>query len=171
MYDSKQDTIMHRLIVNKYISSVMLSLSKKSMNHDNSKLYEPEKSIYDKVTPNLQKLTYGSNEYYEQLKEMKPALDHHYEHNSHHPEHYENGIKDMDLIDIVEMLADWMAATERHDNGDIMKSIEINQKRFNYSDELKQILINTVKRVMEPVQHYEIRSGSDVLSNSFNDYK
>ena len=31
----------------------------------------------------------------------------------------------------------------RHNDGDIMKSIEINQERFGYSDDLKQLLINT----------------------------
>lgn len=50
---------------------------------------------------------------------------------------------------ICEMIADWMAACKRHADGDIMKSIEINQKRFGYSDELKEILINTVTPYME----------------------
>ena len=51
----------------------------------------------------------------------------------------------MNLVDIIEMFCDWKAATLRHGDGDIMKSIEINAKRFNMSDELKQILINTVE--------------------------
>ena len=37
-----------------------------------------------------------------------------------------------------------MAAVKRHEDGDILLSIELNQRRFGYSDELKQILINTV---------------------------
>ena len=45
------------------------------------------------------------------------------------------------------MMADWKAASLRHSDGDIYKSIEINQKRFGYSDELKQIFINTVKEI------------------------
>lgn len=50
----------------------------------------------------------------------------------------------MDLIDLIEMICDWKASSMRHENGDIKKSIEINQKRFNYDDTLKQILLNTV---------------------------
>lgn len=65
--------------------------------------------------------------------------------NSHHPEFYENGICGMNLLDLVEMLCDWKAATLRHNDGDIRRSIEINQKRFGYSDELKQILLNTLQ--------------------------
>ena len=75
---------------------------------------------------------------------MKPALDSHYADNPHHPEHYDNGIKDMDLVDLIEMICDWKSATLRHNDGDIYKSIELNQKRFGYSDELKQIFKNTV---------------------------
>jgi hypothetical protein len=37
--------------------------------------------------------------------------------------------------------------TMRHNDGDIWRSIEINQKRFGYSDELKAILQNTVVRL------------------------
>jgi hypothetical protein len=55
----------------------------------------------------------------------------------------------MTLVDLCEMIADWKAASMRHNNGDILKSIEINQPRFNYSDELKQILINTVEEYFE----------------------
>lgn len=51
----------------------------------------------------------------------------------------------MNLIDIMEMVCDWLAATHRHDTGDIMVSLEKNQERFGYSDELKQIFLNTVK--------------------------
>ena len=75
---------------------------------------------------------------------MKPTLDHHYKFNQHHPEYFDKGIQGMNLLDIVEMLCDWKSATERHDDGNIFKSIEINQKRFGYSDELKQILLKTI---------------------------
>ena len=45
----------------------------------------------------------------------------------------------MSLLDLMEMLADWRAATERNKNGDIKKSIEINTYRFNIYKKLKQI--------------------------------
>ena len=51
----------------------------------------------------------------------------------------------MNLIDIIEMLCDWKAATMRHNDGNIYKSIDLNQKRFKYSNELKDIFINTAK--------------------------
>ena len=74
---------------------------------------------------------------------MKPALDHHYENNRHHPEHFKNGIKDMTLIDLIEMFCDWKTSSERHESGSILSSIDINKERFGYSEELASILLNT----------------------------
>jgi len=56
----------------------------------------------------------------------------------------DKGLHGMSLLGLTEMLCDWKAATLRHNDGDIRKSIEINQKRFGYSDELKAILLNTL---------------------------
>jgi hypothetical protein len=52
----------------------------------------------------------------------------------------------MTLVDVVEMLCDWAAATQRHDDdGDIFDSIEKNAERFDLSEQLAQILRNTAK--------------------------
>ena len=59
----------------------------------------------------------------------------------------ELGINGMCLIDLLEMLCDWKAATLRHKDGDLRRSIDINQKRFGYSDEMKAILHNTAQRM------------------------
>lgn len=146
-YDSFQDTLDHinnvRLLLNEVVNIILVCAAQ----HDKSKLREPEKPIFDEYTPKLKASTYGSEEYKNMLSEMQIALDHHYMNNRHHPEYFNDGISSMTLIDIIEMLCDWLAATKRHADGDIMKSIEINQKRFNYSDELKQIFINTVKEI------------------------
>jgi len=59
----------------------------------------------------------------------------------------DKGLHGMTLLDLVEMLCDWKAATARHADGDIRRSIEVNQKRFGYSDELKAILYNTLAEI------------------------
>jgi hypothetical protein len=79
---------------------------------------------------------------------LKVALDHHYLHNNHHPEHYSNGIDGMSLLDLVEMLMDWKAASERHQEGmNIVRSIEVSSQRFSVSEQLKRILLNTAKEI------------------------
>ena len=80
---------------------------------------------------------------------MKVAIDHHYANCRHHPEHFAKGINEMTLVDLIEMLADWKAASERQNNGNILKSIEMNAQRFGYDDQLKQILLNTVRMLEE----------------------
>ena len=50
----------------------------------------------------------------------------------------------MTLVDLLEMLCDWKAASLRHAHGDIQTSITINQDRYGYSEELATILRNTI---------------------------
>ena len=146
-YDSTIDTLLHIKRVNKALLTVCTLLQSRAMFHDTSKLMSPEKQVFDVVTPKLRDMTYGSDEYKASLAEMGEALKHHYEQNCHHPEHYENGISDMDLFDLVEMFCDWVSAVERHADGDIFKSIEHNKKRFQMSEQLCSILRNTARRV------------------------
>lgn len=140
----RKDTTEHINNVKEFMNRLIVEMLKRANDHDKSKLELPEIGIFTEYTPKLKHSTYGSDEYKEFLKCMGVALKHHYENNRHHPEHFENGIKGMTLVDLVEMLCDWKAATLRHDDGDIRKSIEINQKRFGYSDELKSIMLNTI---------------------------
>lgn len=148
-YDSAVDTLKHIKRVNQLLVTFAQELLRRAQVHDDSKLQSPEKELFDEYTPKLAGVTYGSAEYKEFLKELKVALDHHYKYNSHHPEHYENGIDGFDLFDLVEMLMDWKAATERHNDGDILKSLEINENRFNINPQLVNILRNTINRFLK----------------------
>ncbi len=129
--------------VRELLNLMIRIILKRSELHDQSKLKKPEVTIFTEFTEKLATSTYGSEEYKNFLAEMKPALDHHYEHNRHHPEHFKGGVNGMNLIDMIEMLCDWKAASERHNDGDIFNSIKINTKRFNLSPQLVDILTNT----------------------------
>ena len=139
------ETLKHIRKVGTLMVQIINRAFERALVHDDSKLREPELTLFNRYTPKLKLTDYGSEEYYDILKKMAPALKYHYTSNSHHPEHYEKGIKDMNLVDILEMLCDWMASSERHDTGDIYKSLEHNQTRFGYSDDVKAILWNTIK--------------------------
>lgn len=145
-YDSTIDTLKHIKRVSDLLMLAAGELLCRAACHDNSKLEDPEKALFDKLTPKLSDSTYGSEQYKAFLEELKPALDHHYAHNSHHPEHYSDGVEGMDLFDLIEMFFDWKAASERHKDGDIFRSIEINKDRFELSPQLVRILQNTAKR-------------------------
>lgn len=144
MSNAKQEIINHQNDVKNNITLVMNLLALRAEQHDNSKLKSPEIEIFEEFTPKLKSMSYGSPNYNKCLKLMKPALDHHYKTNKHHPEYHKNGIDDMTLIDLIEMIADWIAATKKYDDGNIKKSLEINKERFNISPQLLSILENTV---------------------------
>lgn len=144
-YNSKKDTKKHINRVAYYLHLCKKEIMKKAKQHDYDKLHNKvEKKLFDEYTPKLKNCTYGSDEYKTFLEGLKEGLNIHYANNRHHPEHFENGIQGMNLLDLLEMICDWKAASERHNDGDIYESIEINQKRFDYSDELKIIFINTI---------------------------
>lgn len=143
-YDSGADTVQHILAVRNLLARMVADLEDRSLTHDRSKLESPEKEMFDEFTPKLRSLTYGSDAYKETLKEMGVALDHHYKMNSHHPEHYANGVNGMTLMDVMEMVADWKAASMRHADGDFHKSLHINKERFGISEQLFEIILNTV---------------------------
>jgi len=142
---TNHDTWTHIHTVQGLLLGMVEEIHRRMQLHDQSKLSPPEVNTFVEFTPKLKGCTYGSDEYKGFLKAMKPALDNHYKENRHHPEHFENGVDEMNLIDLVEMLCDWKAATLRHDDGDIIKSIELNTERFNLSPQLVKIFTNTVQ--------------------------
>lgn len=142
-YNSARETRKHIGIVRRYLLQVIEDIEERIYAHDRSKLLKPEKAVFDEYTPKLNGCTYGSEEYKGFMKGMKVALDHHYSLSRHHPEHFiyyecngcfkrfyeepnrcdvcgysqfqiRSDITQMNLIDLIEMLMDWKAATLNH---------------------------------------------------------
>jgi hypothetical protein len=149
----ENETRKHQQEVSRLLIQFSQLLLTRAMYHDESKLEHPERESFIQATAILKGLTYGSEEYKESLKKLGPALEHHYLTNKHHPEFNDlNGfslqtlndpIRSMDLVDMVEMLCDWIAATKRHTDGNIGRSITINEKRFGINEQLSQVFRNT----------------------------
>ena len=55
----------------------------------------------------------------------------------------------------IEMFLDWAAASQRHADGDINKSIEINTERFHLSPQIVQIFKNTVPWIKDEFKGLE----------------
>jgi hypothetical protein len=144
-YDSTADTLRHSLRVGELIGQPIREMIDRSVKHDLSKTEDPELSVFNEFTPKLKDSTYGSDEYKGFLAAMGEGLAHHYAANRHHPEHFTDGIDGMTLVDLLEMLADWKAATERHADGSLDKSLDIQRDRFGIGDQLAQILRNTAE--------------------------
>lgn len=146
----------HKILVKNLLNKIILLLQERAETHDNSKFEDPEFELFSSNTVLLNKIIYGTDEYKKILEYLKPALTHHYAVSRHHVEHHENGIQGMNLIDIIEMFVDWFCASKRasqHNMGSIQRSIDINQKRFNFSDDLRKIFENTIEILEEKEQN------------------
>ncbi len=148
--DSTTDTLIHIQKVQTLLLGAITEIAKRAAVHDASKLLSPEKEGFDQLRIRLADCVYGSAEYSAALAESRPTIAAHYLNNTHHPEHYPNGVNDMDLFDILEMFFDWKAASERTWHGDIYASLVVNRGRFNLSDQLYSIMLNTARRMGWP---------------------
>ena len=116
--------------------------------HDRSKFEDVEMGPLTEMQALIDRegqAPFGSDEYKRRTALLGPMLKHHYANNSHHPEHYPNGIDDMCLFDVVEMFFDWKAASERGEEPsmNIGKACE----RFRVSPQLERIFRNTAARL------------------------
>ena len=144
-----KDLVQHKQWVAEKMQAAANELSGRAAVHDNSKFSPEEFEPYEEAFPNLQKYAYGTEELRAELRKIKPAIHHHFSVNRHHPEYFgENGINGMNLIDVLEMVCDWMAASKRSQTG-IDKGLEINKERYGISDQLFEIIKNTVALLLE----------------------
>ncbi len=135
----------HLQIIRSNILQIIFLLSDRGIKHDQSKFSDIELQSYIKVKDKLSQLPFGSKEYEEVKSSIQPAIDHHYKHNRHHPEHFTNGMYDMNIIDLIEMFCDWVAANKRNPQNDIHNSIDVCTDKYQVPSMLKQILHNSVE--------------------------
>lgn len=143
--DVIRSTAAHIRRVGALLVACSSDLANRAVQHDASKWSPEEWPTFEVATPRLAGLTYGSEEYKATLRELGPAIKAHQRGNRHHPEYHADGVNGMTLPDLIEMLCDWKAATERHDNGSIVKSLEHNRDRFKIEPQLLKVLENTAR--------------------------
>jgi hypothetical protein len=94
---TNNDTFRHIERVRNLLNRCVTDLLTRGEKHDQTKLEPPEVSVFTEYTEKLATSTYGSEEYEGFRKAMKPALDHHYANNSHHPEYIESKERWVDI--------------------------------------------------------------------------
>jgi len=147
-YDSGPDTRKHIGLVRERLAMVRDLLARRGEVHDQSKVVPgPEKEGFDVHRQMLDRLEYGTPEYMAHVESIKPLMEMHYRNNSHHPEHYPNGVNGMSLLDLIEMLCDWDAAAHRKPDGHLSQGFEFNLKRHNIDTQLGDVLRNTAREL------------------------
>lgn len=169
-YDSTDDTLTHMLNIRNVMDLVIIpELQKRCDTHDLSKLGKPEKECYDKYIPKLKTEKYGTPEYMELRKNMeKDGLLHHYRENRHHPEHFKNGVNDMDLIDLLEMVCDWFAASLVSDTT-FKEGLEGNFKRQKIDKQLSGIIENTYNNYLKEYEKCVKENNESETQSYFKD--
>lgn len=151
--------------VTKHLNLFILLLAHRAYEHDQTKLGPRELPLWEKMDEEP-RYPYGSPEYFDKIQRNQEVFKRHYAANRHHPEHYINGIRDMTLVDITEMLCDWLGykdnisykeatkiVSEQMLKYGIITKAEYDQTiddKYIMSNEdpniLKVILLNTLKR-------------------------
>jgi hypothetical protein len=143
-----ENILQHKRLVASYMEQVARDLFRRAIERDLSKFGPEEFDAYEEALPRFEKAVYGTPEYIAVCKSIKPAIEHHITTNRHHPEYFGNtGINGMNLVDLVEMVCDWIAASQRGGGNDLMNGLEINKERFHIDDQLFEIIMNTVKQL------------------------
>lgn len=137
-------TFKHKVFVLGYIIRFCAKLVWRGIFHDLSKFTLYEGYIYGQSLPEFKKAKYGTEEYGRVLEMAQPAIEHHYALNRHHPQHFAEGYRSMNLLDFTEMYFDWKAASNKSSGtGSLEKSLLINAKRFKMSPDIVGIMMNS----------------------------
>ena len=127
----------HTRSVRQSIAKVVSELICRSTIHDDKKLEEVDRRIDRRRAINH--LPYGSSERKEADEPYRDLNKKHYCQYRHHPEHFKNGIDDMNLVDVIEMVCDWAAY------GNLDKNLPVNQDKYCVSQQLMKLIKNTIK--------------------------
>ena len=141
------DILNHVKDVQLYLEEIISELKKRGIIHDKSKFSDPEFSAFVNNVDKFKQVNYGSEEYNKLIEATKMAVDHHHKNNRHHTSYHKNGIMDMNLIDLIELICDWKAASVRSPNLTFHDSLDIAMKKYNIPPDIEKILRNTINHL------------------------
>lgn len=175
MYDisSKNSTkdyiISHKRAVQRWMQRFGIILLRRGEDHDNSKLEEPEFSGWCKMDEEP-RYPYGSYEYKDKVKRFNPLFIEHWRKNRHHPEYFNYNFNDMDLIDIIEMMCDWLGYRDNITYTEASQLVSTQCDRYGFSDELKELILNTLKNHFVSFGGVFAPNGGPFEGPMFKDY-
>lgn len=113
-------------------------LEQRALMHDLSRLRRDELEGFAKIRHIPYQRDMASSEYQQSLKREVVGL--HWSRNRHHPEFHPNGYEDMKLMDIIEMAADWRAASYTYKDQDFEGNLAKLFERFDIDQPDQQMI-------------------------------
>lgn len=139
------DTLVHMKEVAALLSQAEADLRQRGVVHDLTKLQEPEFTAFVSNTPHFKQANYGTPEYAACVERIRPAIEHHHQNNRHHTAFHPNGVADMNLMDIIEMVADWRAAARRSPDLSFKEALPRAFKKYGIDETLQKLILNTIE--------------------------
>lgn len=135
----------HKAKVQKWLFLFSSELYKRALEHDNSKLEEPELSGWIAMDQEP-RYKYGTKEYKNKVDRYQWLMREHWSKNRHHPEYWDihKDEKDKDLIDIIEMMVDWLSYRDHISYVEASELVKKQTERYNFSEELSDLILNTL---------------------------
>ncbi len=138
------ETILHVSEVSENMEVIASELRKRGIAHDRTKFQSLEFDAFVSTREQFKKANYGTPEYQACVDAVKPAVDHHHQNNQHHTGFHPNGVSDMSLIDLAEMVADWKAAERRSPDKKLVDTLDYAFNKYGIGEQLGRILKNTL---------------------------
>lgn len=140
--------IRHIELVKKSMLSFSRQLEERAQLHDLSKFKEDEFGGFVEINRVAREHPYGSEEYKASIKDNN-TISLHYSRNTHHPEyHPKGGINQMGLLDLIEMICDWKAASETYGQVSFEEAVNISIDRFKPNG-YKEYVIRMIARELQ----------------------
>ena len=163
----------HQNAVKRWLAHFSMILQSRAIKHDESKLQEPEYSLWKKMDEEP-RYPYGTKEYSSKLKRWQHLFKLHWKdkRNRHHPEHFVSPVAEMDLMDMIEMLCDWLGYKETVSYSEASKLVDNQCKRFNFPEEFKSLLLNTLTNYfvtfggVANIADEESRKAREIINNN-----
>ncbi len=139
------DILLHISKVQENLSQIRAILEARGIAHDRTKFLAIEFDAFVEARSKFKEANYGSLEYQEYIDMIRPSIDHHHANNRHHTAFYKNGFSDMNLFDILEMLADWEAASRRNPGLSFADSLPKAFERYSIPSNVQKHIVATLK--------------------------
>ena len=133
------------------LTDTIMKLEIATEEHDTDKLKEPLKSSYDKYTEELNNLSFSSDKLSKLIDQYKEFSKSHYDNADHHPNKH-NGVQNMPIPNLIEMLCDWCARLEQTSESNLRERIyayiDKQAEELKFDNALASILKNSADDIL-----------------------